>query len=34
MRKRKPYHDLQPESDETNKSNSYVQVHRQPKKYR
>ena len=31
MRKRKPYHDLQPESDETNESDSYVEVRRQPK---
>ena len=34
MRKRKPYHDLQPETDETDESDYYVQVCRRPKKYR
>ena len=34
MRKRKPYHDLQQESDETDESDSYVEVRRRPKKYR
>ena len=34
MRKRKPYHDLQRESDETDESDSYVEVRRRPKKYR
>ena len=34
MRKRKPCHDLQPESDETDESHSYVEVRRRPKKYR
>ena len=34
MRKIEPYHDLQPESDETDESDSYVEVRRRPKKYR
>ena len=34
MRKRKPYHDLQPEIDETDKSDYYVEVRRRRKKYR
>ena len=31
MRKIEPYHDLQPESDETDESDSYVEVRRRPK---